>query len=144
MFHLSSLSHIDVALRLARTIAIVGFSPKESRASNQVGQYLIRSGFQVVPVNPGHDEICGLCCYPDLLSIPFPVDVVNIFRRSQEVVPVVLESIAIQAKVIWMQEGIVNQEAANLAEKAGLIVIMDRCIKVDHMQFCLQKSSRIV
>jgi len=86
-------------------------------------------------VNPGHSEICGLKCYPDLSSIPEAVDVVDIFRRAQDVLPVVEEAISIGAKVIWMQQGIINREAADLAEKAGLIVVMDRCIKVDHMQF---------
>jgi len=100
-----------------------------------VGSYLVNAGFRVIPVNPGHAEICGLTCYPDLLSIPEPVDVVDIFRRSEEVLPVVEEAIAIGAKVIWMQQGIINQEAATMAEKAGLAVIMDRCLKVDLMQF---------
>jgi predicted CoA-binding protein len=99
-----------------------------------VGCYLIQAGFRVIPVNPGHSEICGLKCYPDLISIPEPVDIVDIFRRSAEVLPVVEEAIAIGARVIWMQQGIINREAAELAENAGLIVIMDRCIKVDHMQ----------
>lgn len=135
MFNLPALTLVKEVLRSARTIAVVGFSPKENRPSNMVGRYLIEAGFHVIPVNPGHGEICGLKCYPDLASIPEPVDVVDIFRRSEEVLPVVAEAIAIKAKVIWMQQGIINQEAADLAEKAGLIVIMDRCIKVDHMQF---------
>lgn len=135
MLNLPVLALVKEVLRTAKTIAVVGFSPKENRPSNLVGCYLIRSGFRVIPVNPGHSEICGLKCYPDLASIPEPVDVVDIFRRSEEVLPVVAEAIAIRAKVIWMQQGIINHEAATLAEKAGLIVIMDRCIKVDHMQF---------
>lgn len=135
MFKLPALAVVKEVLRTARTIAVVGFSPKENRPSNMVGCYLIQAGFRVIPVNPGHSEICGLRCYPDLVSIPEPVDVVDIFRRSEEVLSVVEEAIAIRAKVIWMQQGIINQEAAMLAEKAGLIVIMDRCLKVDHMQF---------
>ena len=134
MFNLPTLTLIKEILRSARTIAVVGFSPKENRPSNMVGRYLIEAGFNVIPVNPGHAQICGLRCYPDLSSIPEPVDVVDIFRRSEEVLPVVEEAIAIRAKVIWMQLGIINQEAAELAEQAGLKVIMDRCIKVDHMQ----------
>ncbi|MBW6520611.1 MAG: CoA-binding protein [Desulfoarculaceae bacterium] len=129
------LAVVKKVLHTARTIAVVGFSPKESRPSNLVGCYLIQAGFRVIPVNPGHSEICGLKCYPDLASIPESVDVVDIFRRSEEVLPVVEEAIAIKAKVVWMQQGVINREAADLAEKAGLIVIMDRCIKVDHMQF---------
>ncbi|MBA3006300.1 MAG: CoA-binding protein [Proteobacteria bacterium] len=135
MFTLPALTVVKDVLRTAKTIAVVGFSPKENRPSNMVGCYLIQAGFRVIPVNPGHSEICGLKCYPDLSSIPEAVDVVDIFRRAQDVLPVVEEAISIGAKVIWMQQGIINREAADLAEKAGLIVVMDRCIKVDHMQF---------
>lgn len=135
MFNPPALTLVKEVLHTARTIAVVGFSPKENRPSNLVGCYLVQAGFRVIPVNPAHNEICGLKCYPDLVSIPEPVDVVDIFRRSEDVLPVVKEAIAIKAKVIWMQQGIINQEAAELAEGAGLIVIMDRCIKVDHMQF---------
>lgn len=135
MFTLPALTVVKDVLRTAKTIAVVGFSPKENRPSNMVGCYLIQAGFRVIPVNPGHSEICGLKCYPDLSSIPEAVDVVDIFRRAQDVLPVVEEAISIGAKVIWMQHGIINREAADLAEKAGLIVVMDRCIKVDHMQF---------
>lgn len=134
MFHLPALTHVKEVLRTAETIAVVGFSPKTSRPSYLVGAYLIQAGFRVFPVNPGHREICGVKCYPDLASIPEPVDIVNIFRRSEEVLPVVEDAIAIKAKVIWMQQGIINHEAAVLAENAGLAVIMDRCLKVEHAQ----------
>jgi len=130
MFTLPELAVVKEVLRSARSIAVVGFSPKENRPSNRVGRYLIQAGFRVIPVNPGHSEIYGLKCYPDLVSIPEPVDVVDIFRRSEDVLPVVAEAIGIRAKVIWMQQGIINREAAALAEKAGLIGI-----KIDHMQF---------
>ncbi len=119
----------------SRTIAVVGLSPKTNRPSNQVALYLQQAGFRIIPVNPGQTEILGEPCYPDLQSIPEPVDVVDIFRRSEQVEPVVRDAIAISAKVIWMQQGIVNVEAAAIAEQAGLTVIMDRCMKVDHMQF---------
>ncbi len=135
MINLSNVAVVKKVLRTARTIAIVGFSPKENRPSYQVGSYLIQAGFTVIPVNPGHSEICGLKCYPDLVSIPQSIDVVDIFRRSEDVLPIVAEAIAIKAKAVWMQQGIINQEAADLADKAGLIVIMDRCLKVDHMHF---------
>ncbi|MEK6200977.1 MAG: CoA-binding protein [Desulfobulbaceae bacterium] len=135
MLNVHDLSRVKDVLRSAGTIAVVGFSPKENRPSNMVGRYLIQAGFRVIPVNPGHSEICGLKCYPDLTSIPESVDVVDIFRRSEDVLPVVEEAIGIRAKVIWMQQGIINHEAKELAEQAGLIVIMDRCIKIDHMQF---------
>ncbi len=135
MINLSTVAVVKEVLRTARTIAVVGFSPKENRPSYQVGSYLIQAGFNVIPVNPGHSEICGLKCYPDLVSIPQAIDVVDIFRRSEDVLPIVAEAIAIKAKVVWMQQGIINQEAADLAAKGGLIVIMDRCLKVDHMNF---------
>ncbi len=114
------------------SIAVVGFSPKEQRPSHIVGKYLMDAGYTVYPVNPGVSEILGHVCYPDLASIPHPVDVVDIFRRSEDVLPIVEAAIAIGAKTVWMQQGIVNTEAAALAEKAGLKVIMDRCIKIDH------------
>lgn len=135
MFHLSPITQIKEIVRTVKTVAVVGFSPKKNRPSNMVGYYLIQAGFRVFPVNPGHSEICGVTCYPDLASIPEPVEMVNIFRRSEDVLPVVEEAIAIKAKVIWMQQGIINHQAAQLAERVGLVVIMDRCLKVDHMQF---------
>jgi predicted CoA-binding protein len=119
----------------SRTIAVVGLSPKTNRPSNQVALYLQQAGFRIIPVNPGQTEILGEPCYPDLQAIPEPLDVVDIFRRSEQVEPVVRDAIAVNAKVIWMQQGIVNVEAATIAEQAGLTVIMDRCMKVDHMQF---------
>lgn len=119
-------------LENTRTIAVVGLSPKESRPSNDVARYLVEAGFTVIPVNPGQKEILGRTCYPSLLEVPQPVDLVNIFRRSEEVGPVVDDAIAIGAKAIWMQEGIVNEEAAARAEAAGIRVIMDRCLKIDH------------
>lgn len=124
----------DVAglLRRARTIAIVGLSPKESRPSNMVGRYLLNAGYTIFPVNPGQSEIFGLKCYPDLGSIPGQIDIVDIFRRSDEVMPVVREAVRIGAGAVWMQLGIVNQEAAEYARQHGLIAVMDRCIKVDH------------
>ncbi|MFP7754022.1 CoA-binding protein [Thermodesulfobacteriota bacterium B35] len=119
----------------ADTIAVVGLSPKPERPSNQVARYLQEAGFRIIPVNPGQDEILGCPCYPDLRAIPGSVDVVDIFRRADRVEPVVRDAMAIGARVVWMQEGIVNEPAARLAEEAGLIVIMDRCMKVDHQQF---------
>jgi hypothetical protein len=126
--------HTDVAelLRRARTIAVVGLSPKENRPSNMVGRYLLAAGYTLFPVNPGQSEIFGLRCYPDLKSIAERIDIVDIFRRSEEVMPIVEEAVEIGAGAIWMQQGIVNQEAAEYARRHGLIVVMDRCIKVDH------------
>jgi predicted CoA-binding protein len=120
-------------LKDSRTIAVVGLSPKPHRPSHQVARYLMRAGYTIIPVNPGQSTILGLPCYPNLRAIPTPVDMVDIFRRQKEVLPIVEDAIAIGARFVWMQEGIVNQEAAARAEAAGLVVIMDRCTKIDHM-----------
>jgi predicted CoA-binding protein len=132
MLSLHVIPPIDDILKATHSIAVVGFSPKENRPSHMVGKYLMAAGFVVYPVNPGVSEILGQVSYPDLASIPGSVDVVDIFRRSEDVFPVVEAAIAIGAKVVWMQQGIVNEEAASLARKAGLQVVMDRCIKIDH------------
>lgn len=124
---------ISRILKNFHTIAVVGLSPKENRPSNQVASYLIDKGYNVIPVNPGQKEILGRKCYPDLESIPETVEIVDIFRRSDDVLPVVQNAIQIGAKVVWMQQGIINEEAAVEAKKAGLMVVMDRCIKIDHM-----------
>ena len=129
---LDDLPAIKKLLATARTIAVVGLSPKESRPSNMVARYLIEAGHTIIPVNPGQEEILGLNCYPDLGSIPVPVDIVDIFRRSEDVPPIVAESIAIGAKAVWMQEGVIHAEAARTARAAGLLVVMDRCIKTVH------------
>jgi predicted CoA-binding protein len=121
----------------SKTIAVVGLSPKPHRPSHQVASYLMAAGYTIIPVNPGQDEVLGQTCYPTLRDIPGPVDLVDIFRRQEEVLPIVTDAIAIGAKHIWMQEGIVNEEAAARAEAAGLGVIMDRCTKVDHMNLLL-------
>lgn len=123
-------------LHSAQTVAIVGLSDKKERASNFVGSYLKSEGYKVIPVNPLKTEILGEVCYPDLKSIPVPVDIVDIFRRPDECVNIVKEAIAIKAKAIWMQLGIVNREAAELATANGLLVIMDRCMKMEHGRYC--------
>jgi predicted CoA-binding protein len=117
----------------SRTIAVVGLSPKPHRPSHQVARYLMEAGYIILPVNPGQDRILGLPCFPNLRVIPGTVDLVDIFRRQEKVMPIVEDAIAIGAKYIWMQEGIVNVEAAARAEAAGLAVVMDRCTKIDHM-----------
>ncbi|MFC1595878.1 CoA-binding protein [Candidatus Margulisiibacteriota bacterium] len=123
---------IQQILRDYKTIAIVGISPKEDRPSNMVGAYLIAQGFEVIPVNPREQEILGLPCYPSLSDIPHPVDIVNIFRRPDMVLPIVEEAIAIKAKAVWFQLTVINLEAGRLAEENGLAVVMDRCLKVEH------------
>ena len=129
---LADLTQIRHILTTSRTIAVVGLSPKEARPSNMVARYLINAGFRVIPVNPGQTAILGLPCYPTLAAIPEPVDIVDIFRQADEVGPVVDEAITIGAKAVWMQEGIANAAAAAKAKAAGLVVVMDRCIKTDH------------
>lgn len=127
-------SGIAELLRTAKTIAIVGLSPKENRPSNMVGRYLLAAGYTVYPVNPGQKEILGEVCYPDLNSLPAPVDIVDIFRKSEEILPIVEQIIASNRwpKAIWMQQGIINETAAQLARSKGIFVVMDRCIKIDH------------
>jgi hypothetical protein len=127
-------------LATAQNIAVVGLSPKESRPSNMVARYLIEAGYTVIPVNPGQDEILGLACYPTLGAIPFPVDIVDIFRRSEDVPPIVAEAIAIGARAVWMQEGIIHPEAARAASAAGLVVVMDRCLKTDHFALTRERD----
>jgi len=124
---------IRKVLRNSKTIAVVGLSPKPHRPSHQVASYLMEVGYTIIPVNPGQNTILGRTCYPNLRAIPTPVDMVDIFRRQEAVLPIVEDAISIGAQFIWMQEGIINKEAAAKAESAGLTVIMDRCTKIDHM-----------
>lgn len=135
MTGLAPVEKIRAVLRESTIIAVVGLSPKPSRPSHQVAAYLQQAGYRIIPVNPGQREILGQPCYPDLCAIPGRVDVVDIFRRPELVTPVVRDAIAIHARVVWMQEGIVNEQAAAFAEEAGLTVIMDRCMKEDHLHF---------
>lgn len=122
-------------IRTARTIAVVGISEKPHRESNSIARYLQRCGYEIIPVNPALKDWNGSPCYPDLLSIPIPIDVVNIFRRSEFVSSIVDEAIQIGAKAVWMQLDVVDEDAANRAEAAGLKVVMDRCISVEHQRF---------
>ncbi len=115
-----------------KTIAVVGISDNPERPSNFVAKFLEEHGYNVIPVNPNLSEWEGKKCYPDLLSIPVKVDIVDIFRRPDAVPPIVDEAIAIKAKVVWMQEGIVNEEAAAKARDAGIEVVMDRCMKIEY------------
>lgn len=122
-------------LHTVKTVAIVGLSDKKERASNFVASYLKSEGYRIIPVNPMVKEVFGEKSYPDLKSIPVPVDIVDIFRRADEIVPIVKQAIEIKAKAIWMQLQIVNREAADLARANGLTVIMDKCIKIEHGRF---------
>lgn len=116
-----------------KTIAIVGVSDKPDRDSYIVAEYLLNQGYKIIPVNPNIDSIFGLKSYPDLLSIPDEIDIVDIFRRPEFVEEIVDQAIQKKAKVVWMQLGVINEKAAQKAEKAGLKVIMNKCIKVEHM-----------
>ena len=121
-------------LEKSKAIAVVGLSPKTERPSNMVARYLLEAGYTIYPVNPGQETILGLTCYASLKDIPDTIDIVDIFRRSEDVYPIVEDAVAVNAKAVWMQLGVVNQEAADYAEANGLQVVMDRCIKVDHQQ----------
>ena len=122
----------------SKTIAVVGLSPKMQRPSNAVAAYLINHGYSVIPVNPGHNEILGRACYSDLKSIPGEVDIVDIFRKSSEIGPIVDQAVEIGAGAVWMQQGVINEEAANIAIDAGLRVVMDLCIKIEHSRLLIR------
>jgi predicted CoA-binding protein len=115
-----------------RTVAVVGASSQPQRPSNRVARYLQEHGYRITPVNPNEAEVLGLRCYPDLSSQSEPPEVVEIFRRPEDVPAVVEEAIRIGAKAVWMQEGVVNEEAAARAREAGLEVVMDRCMMAEH------------
>jgi predicted CoA-binding protein len=119
-------------LQSARTVAVVGLSGKRYRPSYGVAEYLKREGYRVIPVNPEETEVLGEKCYPDLDSVPGEIDVVDIFRRPEFVPEIVEAAIRKGAKVVWMQEGVIHEEAARRAREAGLTVVMDRCILKDH------------
>jgi len=123
---------IKEILSNARTIAVVGASNKPLRDSHRIIQYLKREGYNVIPVNPMYTEIDGEKCYPDLTSIGKPIDIVDVFRNPDAVDEIVVEAIAIDTKAIWLQIGVVNAGAARKAEKAGLQVVMNHCIAIDH------------
>jgi len=114
---------------------MVGLSSNQFRPSHFAAIYLISEGYDVIPVNPREKEILGRKCYPDLKSIPGPVEVVDIFRESAAVPAIVEEAIAVGAKVIWMQLGVINDAAAKRAREAGLEVVMDRCMKIEHARY---------
>ncbi len=117
------------------TVAVVGLSPHPERPSYKVASYLTGHGYHIIPVNPQAKQILGKTSYPDLSSIPETVEVVDIFRRPEEVMPIVEEAIKIGAKAVWMQEGIINEAAASKARDAGLLVVMDKCMRKEHWRF---------
>jgi len=127
---------IKDTLSRCKTVVVVGISPKEDRPSFIVASYLKSKGYRIIPVRPDGEKILGEKVYPHLLEIPkeIEVDVVDIFRKSEEVPPIVEEAIQRGAKVVWMQEGVIHEEAKVKAEQAGLKVAMNRCIKKDHQR----------
>ena len=123
-------------LRKARTVAVVGLSPKPERPSHGVARYLQRAGYRIVPVNPGHDEILGERSYRTLADAArdHAIDIVDVFRRSEHAGAVVDEAIAIRPKLVWLQLGVVDEAARARAEGAGISIVMDRCLAIDHRQ----------
>lgn len=115
-----------------KSIAVVGFSPREERPSNYVSMYMQKNGYLITPVNPGHQNIGNLKCYPSLESIDHPIDIVNIFRKSEFVYDIVKSSIFINAKAVWMQDSVYDKRAERLAIEKGMMVVMDDCILRQH------------
>lgn len=128
----ASSGEIRKILTSVKTIAVVGLSDKKDRPSFHVAAYLQAAGYRIFPVNPMISEVLGEKAYPNLKSIPEPVDVVDIFRKPEDVPGIVEEAAAVKAKVVWMQEGIVNNAAAETARKAGLQVVMNKCMLKEH------------
>ena len=121
-------------LHSTRTIAAVGLSANPTKVSNAVASYLQSQGYRIIPVNPGAEEILGQKAYPDLAAIPGPVDLVQVFRPSPEVPPIARQAVTKGAKVLWMQEGVSSLEAKAIAEQGGLQVVMDHCLRVEHLR----------
>ena len=130
--HQKTLEELRQILAMTKTIAVVGLSDKPDRPSHSIPAYLQEQGYRIIPVNPKLSEVLGEKAYISLRDVPLPVDVVDIFRRAEDVPPIVEEAIAIGAKVVWMQLGIINEEAASRAETAGLTVVMDTCMGATH------------
>jgi predicted CoA-binding protein len=127
-----------------RVIAVVGLSPSLNRPSYSVTRYMLERGYTVIPVNPAAEEILGQKCYPDLASIPLKVDLVDVFRKPEDVLPIAREAIRIGAKCLWLQLGVINREAAETAAAAGLDVVMDRCVKIEYAKLFGGLDSAVV
>lgn len=126
---------IQRLLHGAKTVAVVGLSSNELRASYFVGYYLKRHGYQVIPVNPRETSILGEPSWKSLLDVPVPVDVVNVFRAPAALPDIARDAVAIGAGALWCQFGVINAEGARIAEEGGLQVVMDRCIKIEHARY---------
>jgi len=129
------MSGIAELLRRSRVIAVVGLSSKKFRASYGVAEYMQREGYRIIPVNPNETEVLGETAYARLEDVPEHIDIVDIFRRSEFVGPLVDSAIRIGASAVWMQEGVEDTEAAEKANRAGLAVVMDRCILKEHQRY---------
>jgi len=127
---------IKEILQKYKKVAVVGLSSDQTRPSNAVAKYLQGKGFKLIPVNPNETEILGEKAYPNLSAIPEKVEIVNIFRRPEQVPPIIDEAIKIKALVVWMQEGVINHPAALKASQNGIIVVMDRCMLKECRKFC--------
>lgn len=132
MMEINSRETIIKILEDCRTIAVVGLSSNPSRASNGVASYMRRNGYRVIPVNPNEQQVFGEKAYPSLADVPEKIDLVDIFRRSEEAGRAVDEAIEIGAKAVWLQDGVIDYPAARRAQEAGLLVVMDRCWLRDH------------
>ncbi len=129
---MSTIAELRRILKNNHTIAVVGLSADWYRPSYFAAKYMQEHGFRIIPVNPKYDEILGEKCYPNLQAIPEPVDIVDVFRKPDDCVPIAQDAVAIGAKVLWLQLGVVNDEAARVAEAGGLEVVMDRCVKIEY------------
>lgn len=130
-FENPSREQIKAILSGANNIAVVGLSEDPSKTSHLVSEAMQKKGYRIIPVNPNATTILGEKCYPTLADVPEPIDIVNVFRRPEHTPPIAAEAVAAGAKVLWLQLGIANDEAARIAEEGGLTVVMDRCIKVE-------------
>ncbi|MBI4459710.1 MAG: CoA-binding protein [Acidobacteria bacterium] len=134
------MNEIETILSSSRVIAVVGLSSRDTRPSHRVAQYLQNSGYRIIPVNPNETEVLGEKAYASLDDVPERIDVVDIFRRPEFVTPIVEAAIRVGAKAIWMQEGVVHEEAAQRARSAGLQVVMDRCMFKEHSRWLAGKQ----
>ena len=117
-----------------KTIAVVGMSPKPERPSHYVAMYMKEQGYNIIPINPGHNEIAGMKSFPSLLDIPQTIDVVDVFRRSEYVLPIAESAVTVGAKALWLQDGVINENGSALAQKAGLLGVVSDCMLRRHRQ----------
>ncbi len=132
VFESDSDAELKTILTKMNSVAVVGLSADPSKDSHRVAAYLKKNGYRIFPVNPALDEILGEKCYPDLLSIDQPIEIVDVFRRPEYLPEIAQQAVKIKAKVLWMQLGIQNEEAAEIANKAGIKVVQDHCMMVEH------------